>query len=219
MREAFIKQLANLEQDLNIMAEMVIVAVNKSIKALKEKDLEEARRIKKDDIHINNKRWEIEEKCITLIATQQPVATDLRELIALQNIITDLERMGDYASGIAGIVLKIGKEPLIKPLIDIPRMADTAVEMIKKTMKAYAERDEHAAKLISAQDDDVDKLYHQVYRELLSVMIENPQTITHSTYLIWVSHNLERIADRVTNICERIIFLVTGEMVENISKY
>ncbi|MEX0773705.1 MAG: phosphate signaling complex protein PhoU [Balneolales bacterium] len=217
MREAFNLHLADLEQDLFNMTEMVTIAVNKSITSLKEKDREEAKQIKSDDIYINNKRWEIEEKCISLIATQQPVATDLRELIAVQNIITDLERMGDYASGIAGIVLKLGDAPLVKPLIDIPRMADMAVEMINKSLKAYAERDDLAARLICDQDDDVDKLYNQVYRELLTFMIENPETITQSTYLIWVSHNLERIADRVTNICERIIFLVTGEMVENVS--
>ncbi|MEX0684491.1 MAG: phosphate signaling complex protein PhoU [Balneolales bacterium] len=219
MRAAFNIHLADLQQDLFTMAEMVTTAVNKSITALKNRDMEGARQIKSDDIFINNKRWEIEEKCISLIATQQPVATDLRELIAVQNIITELERMGDYASGIAGIVLKLGDVPLVKPLIDIPRMAEMAVEMLNRSLKAYAERDDKSARLICEQDDHIDELYHQVYRELLSIMIENPKTITTSTYLIWVSHNLERIADRVTNICERIIFLVTGEMVENVAKY
>ena len=219
MREAFQEHLADLEQDVFTMGEMVCIATNRAIKAMKERDVGEGKRIIHDDIYINQKRWEIEEKSINLIATQQPVATDLREIIAILNIITDLERMGDYAEGIAKIVVKIGDQPPVKPLIDIPRMAEIAVEMINKSLRAYAERDDKTARLICDQDDQVDELYNQVYRELLTIMIEDPRTITRATYLIWASHNLERIADRVTNICERIIFLVTGEMVENVSKY
>lgn len=219
MREAFQEYLADLEQDVFTMGEMVCIATNRAIKAMKKRDVEEGKRIIHDDIYINQKRWEIEEKSINLIATQQPVATDLREIIAILNIITDLERMGDYAEGIAKIVVKIGDQPPVKPLIDIPRMAEIAVEMINKSLRAYAERDDKTARLICDQDDQVDELYNQVYRELLTIMIEDPRTITRATYLIWASHNLERIADRVTNICERIIFLVTGEMVENVSKY
>jgi len=219
MREAFQEHLADLEQDVFTMGEMVCIATNRAIKAMKERNIEEGKRIIHDDIYINQKRWEIEEKSINLIATQQPVATDLREIIAILNIITDLERMGDYAEGIAKIVVKIGDQPPVKPLIDIPRMAEIAVEMINKSLRAYAERDDKTARLICDQDDQVDELYNQVYRELLTIMIEDPRTITRATYLIWASHNLERIADRVTNICERIIFLVTGEMVENVSKY
>lgn len=219
MRKAFEDHLAELEQDIFTMGEMVCIATNRSVKALRERDVDEGNRIIHDDKYINEKRWEIEEKCINLIATQQPVATDLRELIAILSIITDLERMGDYAEGIAKIVVKIGDQPPVKPLIDIPRMTEIALEMINKALRAYAERDDKTARLICDQDDDVDELYNQVYRELLTVMIEDPRTITRATYLIWASHNLERIADRVTNICERIIFLVTGEMVENVSKY
>ncbi len=219
MREAFQEHLADLEQDVFTMGEMVCIATNRAIKAMKERNIEEGKRIIHDDIYINQKRWEIEEKSINLIATQQPVATDLREIIAILNIITDLERMGDYAEGIAKIVVKIGDQPPVKPLIDIPRMAEIAIEMINKALRAYAERDDKTARLICDQDDQVDELYNQVYRELLTIMIEDPRTITRATYLIWASHNLERIADRVTNICERIIFLVTGEMVENVSKY
>ncbi len=218
MRTAFQENLKQLENELYNMAEMVNVAINRSIIALKEKDVEEAKKIKNDDIHINNKRFEIEEQCIQLIATQQPVATQLRELIAVLNIITDLERMGDYAGGIAKIVIKLnGREP-VKPLIDIPRMAEISADMINRSLKAYADRDVVSAREISDLDDNVDDLYHQVVRELISIMIEDPRTITRCTYLMWVAHNLERIADRVTNICERIIFLVTGELVENISK-
>jgi len=219
MRETFKEKLAELEQDIFTMGEMVCIATNRAVKALKEHNVNEAKKIKDDDIYINEKRWAIEEKCINLIATQQPVATDLRELIAILNIITELERMGDYAEGIAKIVIKIGDEPHVKPLVDIPRMAEIAIEMINKTLRAYAERDDKSARLICTQDDEVDELYTQVYRELLTIMIEDPKTITMATYLLWTSHNIERIADRVTNICERIIFLVTGEIEENVSKY
>ncbi|MDI6400964.1 phosphate signaling complex protein PhoU [Balneolaceae bacterium ANBcel3] len=216
MREAFENHLKSLEKDLVEMSEMVISAIEKSVDALKNGDVEHAKIIKKDDYYINKKRWDIEEKCINLIATQQPVAVHLRELIAILNIITDLERMGDYAEGIAKIVLKINGDPLIKPLIDIPRMQEISIEMIRESLIAFSARDEQAARLVNAKDDSVDELYHQVTRELISIMIENPRTITQCTHLMWASHNLERIADRVTNICERIIFLVTGEMVENI---
>lgn len=218
MREAFKQHLADLEKDLMTMADMVTTAVSKSIVALKTQDTEEAKRIRKGDQLINDKRWEIEEKCINLIATQQPVATDLREIIAILSIITDLERMGDYAEGIAKIVIKLGDAPLVKPLIDIPRMEEIAVDMTRKSLKAYSERDDQAARVINKQDDQVDDLYHQVQRELITIMLEKPSTITASTKLLWVAHNLERIGDRVTNICERIIFLVTGEMIEKIPK-
>ncbi len=214
MREVFQEHLKGLEQDLFTMGEMVSIAINRAVKALKERDVEEAGRIEHDDKYINDKRWEIEEKCINLIATQQPVATDLREIIAILNIITDFERMGDYAEGIAKIVRRIGDQEHVKPLIDIPRMAQLAVEMIDRTLKAYAERNDAAARQICLQDDEVDMLYYQVFRELLTIMLEDPKTISRSTYLIWAAHNIERIADRTTNICERIIFLVTGEMTE-----
>ena len=201
------------------MAE-VARAIDRSIKALKNRDLEEAERIIKDDAEIDSKRWSIEEKCINLIATQQPVASDLRNIIALLNIIVDLERMGDHAEGIAKIVLKLGKEPLIKPLIDIPRMAEKGIDMLRRSLKAFVNRDVEEAKRICDEDDEVDMLYEQVYRELLTFMLEDPRLITRATYLIWVAHNLERIADRVTNICERIVFLVKGRVEElNVSKY
>jgi len=218
MRSVFEEHLNDLEQDLNLMAEMVIEAINRSVQALKEKDVQQAKKIKKDDIHINNKRWEIEETCIELIATQQPVASDLRELIALLNIITDLERMGDYAAGISKIVIKLGETPNVKSFIDIPRMAEIATEMIHESMKAYRDRDDQSARKIVERDDEIDELYKQVQRELIAIMLEDPKTITRSTYLLWASHNLERIGDRVTNICERIVYLVTGEMIENITK-
>ena len=220
MREAFQEIMKEMEIELIDMGEMVVKALRSSVEALKSRDLEKARRIVAEDRFINKKRWEIESKCINLIATQQPVATDLREIIALLNIISDLERMGDHAEGIARIVIMLGTEPLVKPLIDIPRMAEKTSDMVKKSLEAFVRRDAETARKISNEDDEIDKLYEQVYRELLSYMIENPTIITRATYLIWVAHNLERVADRVTNICERIVFLVTGTMEEiNVSKY
>ena len=220
LRETFQESMRELEQLLIGMGEMVIRALNRSLESLKSRDLDEAKRIISDDLLINKKRWEIEEKCINLIATQQPVATDLREIIALLNIISDLERMGDHAEGIARIVIMLGTEPLVKPLIDIPRMAEKTADMIKRSLDAFVRRDAETARRICKEDDEIDNLYNQVYHKLLALMIEDPKVITRATYLIWTAHNLERIADRVTNICERIVFLVTGTMEEiNVSKY
>lgn len=210
------ENITELQGKLTKMAEMVVSAVTDSVDALKEKDIDSAKKIKKNDQLINNLRWEIEEDCINLIATQQPVASDLRELIALLNIITELERIGDYAAGISKITILIGDEEHVKPLIDIPRMRDIAVDMIESSIKAYTNRNEKSARLIHSQDDDVDDLYNQVYRELISFMIEKPANITQCTYLVWVSHNIERMGDRVTNICERIIYLATGERADDL---
>lgn len=214
MRDIFQENIKKLEQELMTMGELVVKAIEHSIEALKARDIIEAKKIISDDFFINEKQWEIEERCINLIATQQPVATELRELISLLNIITELERTGDYARGIANIVLMLGKEPLIKPLIDIPRMTEKAINMIEESLEAFIKRDIEMAKAVYGKDDEVDMLYEQVYRELLTFMIEDPKTITSATYLIWIAHNLERIADRATNICERVIFLITGAMEE-----
>ncbi len=220
VREAFQEDMKKLEQQLVAMGEMVTKAVNRSVAALISRNVDQAKQIMRDDLLINRKRWDIEEECINLIATQQPVATDLREIIALLNIITDLERMGDHAEGIAKIVILLGDEPLVKPLIDIPRMAEKTTDMIKRSLEAFVKRDAKIARAICNEDDEVDRLYDQVYGELLAFMIEDPTAITRATYLIWTAHNLERIADRVTNICERIVFLVTGTMEEiSVSKY
>jgi len=219
-RESFSKYIKDLEKEVIEMGEMVVTAINRSIEALKTLDTSEAERIIADDTHINKKRWNIEEKCVNLIATQQPVASDLREIIAILAIATELERMGDHAEGIGKIVLMHGKEPLVKPLVDIPQMAEKTVSMLRKSLDAFVRRDEKRAKALCSEDDQVDLLYEQVYHVLLAYMIENPRTITRATYLIWTAHNLERIADRVTNICERIVFLVTGTATElNVSRY
>jgi phosphate transport system protein len=162
----------------------------------------------------------LEEQCIDLIATQQPIAIDLRTLMAVLHIATELERMGDYAEGIAKISVMMGDEPPLKPLIDIPRMAEKATAMLQHSLDALVNRDEAAAREVCNDDDEVDDLYDQIYRELLTYMIQDPSTIQRATYLLWVAHDLERIADRATNIAERVIFLVTGRLTElNVSKY
>jgi phosphate transport system protein len=220
VRESFCKYIKDLEKDVMDMGEMVVAAINCSIEALKTHNVDEAGRIIEDDMLINKKRWDLEEKCINLIATQQPVASDLREIIAILSIVTELERIGDYAEGVGKIVIMYGDEPPVKPLIDIPRMAEKAVGMLRESLDAFLRRDAKAAMAVCGKDDEVDLLYEQVYRELLTYMIEDPKTISRATYLIWTAHNLERIADRVTNICERIVFLVTGSMTEvNVSRY
>ena len=214
MRTAFHKKLREIQDDVLAMGSMVEKANTRSIEALKKRDLDLARNIVADDLKINAKRFEIEEKCIQIIATQQPMASDLRAIICVLNIITEIERIADHAEGIAKIVIMIGDEPPLKPLIDIPRMAEKTNDMLRRSLDAFINRDADAARQITTEDDEVDNLYNQVFRELLTFMIEDPRTITRATRLIWVAHNLERSADRVTNICERVIYLVTGKMEE-----
>jgi phosphate transport system protein len=220
MRENFKEHIKGLNEDAVAMSEMVATATSRSVEALGNRDIEKAKQIVNDDLLINRKRWQIEEKCINLIALQQPVATDLREIIAVLNIITELERMGDYAEGIAKIVLMLGNEPLVRPLLFMPQMAEKANSMLKRSMQALVNRDAKMASAICNEDDEVDKLYDEAYHDLLMRMIKDPSIISKVTPLIWATHNLERIADRVTNICERIIFLATGSMPQvNVSKY
>lgn len=208
------KYLHSLQDDVVVMASMVEKAITRSVDALRLGDLVAAEAIVADDQRVNDKRFAIEERCIAFTATQAPVAADLRVVVAILNIIVDLERMADHAQGIARIALMLGDEPPLKPLVDIPRMGRICCEMLEDSVAAFIDLDAEAARLIVDRDDDVDRLDDQVYRELLTYMLGDPQTITRATYLIWVSHNLERIADRVTNICERIIYARTGTMAE-----
>ncbi|MFP3975158.1 MAG: phosphate signaling complex protein PhoU [Chloroflexota bacterium] len=219
-REVFERSLRGLQDEVLTMGSMVEKAVERAVDALKRRDLELAQQVVEEDSRIDRKRLEIEEGCINLIATQQPMAGDLRTLVTILNLVTELERMGDHAEGIGRITLAIGDEPPIKPLIDIPRMSEIAIEMLHGSLKAFIDRDAETARIISRRDDEVDRLYDQVFRELISFMVEDPKTITRATRLIWVTHNLERIADRVTNICERVVFVVTGKLEEiGASKY
>ena len=219
-RNVFDRHLAEIQEEMLVMADMVESAIKRSIQALKSRDVELARQVIADDIKINQKRYDDEERCLELIATQQPLASDLRTIVAVLHMIVDLERMGDHAEGIAKIAVILGDEPPLKPYVDLPRMADLAVEMLRESLEAFKHRDADRARSIMDRDDEVDALYDQVYRELLTYMLGDPRTIERATHLIWVAHNLERIADRVTNICERVVFLVTGKIEElNVSKY
>jgi phosphate transport system protein len=219
-RSEFVSQLHALRDDVVTMASMVDKAIARAIDALQRQDVAAAREILAADRAINAQRWETEELALLIIATQAPMAGDLRTVAAALHIVTDLERMGDHAAGIAKIVIDTADEPLLKPLVDIPRMASLARQMLKDSITAYIDGDASAARAVAAQDDEVDVLYDQVYRELLVFMLADPQTINRATHLLWVAHNLERIADRVTNICERIVFAVVGEMAEiNVSTY
>ena len=209
------RQLGQLQQEVISLAEIVDKATMRSVEALKQRDLTESQQLVQEDDYIDQKRYEIEERCIDLIATQQPMAGDLRAIIALLHITVELERMGDYAEGIANISLLMGDEPPLKPLIDIPRMAEKATLMLRNSMDSLISRDIVKANQVLRDDDEVDLLYDQVYRELLIFMLQDPQTIQRATYLLWAAHDLERIADRATNIAERVIFLVTGKMVES----
>ena len=220
IRTTFTKGLKEIQDDVLIMGSMVEKAIGRSIDALKKRDRELAQQVIEDDLNINAKRFEIEEKCIQLIATQQPMARDLRTIIGVLNVITDLERIGDYAEGIANITLMLGDEPPLKPLIDIPRMAEKTIEMLRMSLDAFINYDDELARRIVAEDDKVDSLHKQVFNDLQSFMTKDPKTVTRATRLMWVAHNLERSADRVTNICERIVFMVTGKMEEiGASKY
>ena len=209
------RQLGQLQQEVISLAEIVDKATMRSVEALKQRDLTESQQLVQEDDYIDQKRYEIEDRCVDLIATQQPIAGDLRAFIALLHITVELERIGDYAEGIAKISLLMGDEPTLKPLIDIPRMAEKATAMLRNSMDSLVSRDTIKANQVLKDDDEVDLLYDQVYRELLVFMLQNPQTIQRATYLLWAAHDLERIADRATNIAERVIFLVTGKMVES----
>jgi len=220
VRVNFDKNLRELQDDMLTMGSMVEKAIERSLEALKKRDLVLARQIIDDDTAIDIKRFEIEERGIEFIVTQQPSARELKVIMVIVNAITEMEQMADHAEGIAKITLLLGDEPPLKPLIDIPRIAAKATSMLRRRLTAFIEQDIAAAKQISTEDDEVDNLYDQVYRELLIFMLQDPKTITRATYLLWVAHNLERIADRVTNICERIVFLVNGKYEDlNISKY
>ena len=211
-RADFERQLQALQDDLLTLGSMVEKAIAKSIHALKQRDLEESRRLIEEDTVIDQKRYEVEERSIDLIATQQPMARDLRYLVSVLFIANELERMGDHAEGIAKISLMMGDQPPLKPLIDVPRMAEKAAQMLRGSLDALVKRDVQAAYAICKADDEVDALYDQVYHELLFFMMQDPRTIERATFLLWVAHNLERVGDRATNIAERVIFMVTGKL-------
>jgi phosphate transport system protein len=208
-------RLQKLLDEILALNSMVETATLQSIEALKNHDLDLARQIYYGDAQINARRFELENDCMITIATQQPiVAHDLRLVASILEVVAELERMGDYAKGIAKICLQIGNTPHVKPLVDIPRMAEIAVSMLHRSVLAFVQSDAETAREIPKEDDEVDSLYKQVYRELVSIMFSNPSTIDQANYLMWAAHNLERMADRVTNICERAVYVATGQMKE-----
>ena len=210
-REDFERNLKGLEDDVVQLSTRVEKAIFKSIEALKERDITASQKVVDDDDVIDEEQQAIEDRCIDLIALEAPMAGDLRVLIAAMMVANELERMGDYAEGIAKISLSMGNLPPLKPLIDIPRMADKSVDMLRRSTQAFVNRDVESATAVLLADDEVDDIYEQVYRELLTYMMADPSTIQRATYLLWVAHDLERVADRTTNIAERVIYLVTGE--------
>lgn len=207
-------ELRALERDLLEMGQRVEQAVRLAVQALADQDADLAQRIVETDVEINQMQRDLEERCYVLIATQQPAAIDLRIILSVVGIATDLERMGDHAEGIAKLAVILSREPLLKPLIDIPRMMEIACGMLRKELQAFVDRDAAAAHEAASADNEVDALYDQVFRELLIFMMNDPRTIRRATYLLWVAHNLERVADRATNIGERVLFLVTGQVEE-----
>ena len=214
LRKTFENEIQQVKDDVLLLGSMVEQAILGSVEALKKRDIKASERLFAQDREINEKRFQIENKLMILIATQQPMAHDLRLLASCMEIISELERMGDYAKGIANINIRMGDAPLLKPLIDIPRMAQIGVDMLHEALSAFVNEDIETAKSIPVKDDEVDALYNQVYRELMTFVIQDPKTIERANWLLWVAHNLERVADRVTNICERTIFIATGEMEE-----
>ena len=213
-RRIFDQELDRLQGEVLALGSMVEEALVQSVETLKQRDFTASRRLIAGDRVINERRYAIEQDTMTLIATQQPMASDMRLLAAILEIVTELERMGDYAKGIARINLMIGEQPLIKPLIDLPVMAHKAREMLHAALVAFIERDVQAARSIPKGDDEIDALYNQVYRELICFILEDPQTIEQANHLMWAAHNLERTADRVINLCERVVYAVTGELIE-----
>lgn len=213
-RGTFDGQLQQFEEDLLSMASLADGAIAFAVRALVDRNTELARDVIAGDVHVNQAQRQLEEQGLVLIATQQPMAGDLRTILAVSNIASELERIADHAKGIAEITLLTADRPPIKPLIDIPRMADRVRWMLNQELSAFTKRDVELARTAARADDEVDALYDQILRELLVIMMENPSTIGRATYLLWVAHNLERVGDRATNIGERVIYLVDAEIVE-----
>ena len=213
-RAALSPQLRQLQDETFALSSRVEKAIDRAVEALKTRNRVLAQAVIDDDQRINDVRYQIERECMVLVARQAPVAHDLHIVIAILNIIVDLERIGDHAAGIARISQMMGNEDPIKPLVDIPRMAETVCSMLHDAANALLVLDAEWARQIVLRDEEVNSLHEQVYRELLTFMLNDPRTIQRATYLLWVSHNLERIGDRVTNICERIVYARTGQMEE-----
>lgn len=213
-RTHFTRELERLQDEILLLGSIVRQSLADAVIALCDRDLDSARRIVAGDREINARRFAIEDDCLALIAMQQPTAKDLRLLAAILEISSELERIGDYAKGISKINLMMGSEPFVKPLVDIPRMCELVLEQLVRALDAFVTQDIEAARAIPLRDDEIDELYNAVNRHLIAMILKNPAIIDHANYLTWVAHNLERAGDRVTNICERVVYTVTGEFVE-----
>lgn len=213
-RETLDNKIRELNDAVLELGSIVEQAVLGCVKSLAERDLEYAKTLYDQDKQINERRYEIERKALITVATQQPMATDLRRLSSIIDIAGELERIGDYAKGIARITMRLGDQPPLKQLVHIPKMAEITADMLHRALGAFVELDEQAGLAIPKEDDQIDLLYNMVYQELLELMISDRENIDRATFHLWVAHNLERAADRVTNICERTIFTITGDLVE-----
>ena len=219
-REHFRTDLVHLQDRVIEMGSMVDRQIERAMQALVERDTALADAVIRDDAEVNRTRYEIDQQALTMLAQQSPMAVDLRVIISVLSIIIDLERMGDHAKGIGAIVQMMSNEPLVKPLVDIPEMTVRARAMLGNSLDAFVERDVEAAYRVGEADDGVDELQDRVYHDLVDIMIHDPTTVEPCTHLLWVSHNIERIADRATNIAERVVFTVTGELTEmDVSTY
>ncbi len=214
MRKLFEHEIQKLKDEILSLGSMVEQAILGSVDALKRRDIPASQKIYDNDEIINQKRFAIENAVMIAIATQQPMAHDLRLLASILDVAGELERMGDYAKGIAKINIIMGEQKLLKPLVDLPRMAEKTADMLHRALTAFTEEDVLAAESIPAEDDTIDELYTQIYRELITYVMGDPTAIERSNWLLWAAHNLERVGDRVTNICERTIFIATGAMEE-----
>ena len=213
-RQTLDREIRHLQDEVLLLGSMVEQAMLNAIDSLKRRDIATSRRVYSDDDIINEKRYATENRVLILFATQQPIAHDLRLLAAILEVITELERMGDYAKGIAKINILIGQDDTPMPSREISRMGDLAVGMLHRALSAFISEDVSMAYRIPKEDDMVDDLYNQIYRKMVASMIADPNVIDHANYMLWVVHNIERMADRVTNICERTIFIATGELLE-----
>ncbi len=214
IRKTFDSEIKQVKDEVLVVGSMVEQAIVDSVEALRKRDIEASQRIFAADRQINPRRFDLEHQLMIMIATQQPMAHDLRLLASTMEINSELERMGDYAKGICNINIRMGDTPLLKPLIDLPRMAQKGADMLHRALTAFVNEDVETARSIPPEDDEVDELYKQVYRELMTIILGDPSTIERANWLLWAAHNLERFADRVTNICERTVFIATGELIE-----
>lgn len=210
-RSLYEQQLQELSDMVVTMASMVDKAIARSVEALRLRNVALAEDVRRQDAAINKMHRRGEELTIALIATQGPVGRDLRRIASSISLISDMERMGDYAAGIAKIVVQSAHEEPIKPLIDIPRMAQIAREMLDDAVTAFIQLDADMARRVAVRDDEVDDLYDQIFKELITFMTAEPRVVEGATRLLWVAHNLERIGDRVTNVCERVVYIATGQ--------